>query len=321
MKHTWKFVGCGVLAAALLGGCGGNKSSVSDAKGANGEKKIDDDPVALLPSAAMVLVNVDARAVYASGSVGGQVGKLTERLVPIGEEAGFVASRDLDRVVVGVYSMQGADVAAVLVGKFDEQKIAQAAQSKAPTKGGGVIVASQYGGRTLYTLANIGFTVLSTRTVVAGTESGIRRAIDRIKDGRVTRDQPPWMLATLDTSGAAFASAADFANQPIGAASVGMIPLPWVQGLKAVRVIGNFHDPGLNIAGTLTYPDGPRAEAAAAELRKTAAAASFLTMLGVPQLKNLEIKTAQSDTQATFAVDDQQLRQFIQTAAQYMTPQ
>ncbi len=318
MRELSKVVAWGAVVLSLLAGCGGANSKVDGAKSATGEKQFEDDPIALLPSSALLIVSVDARALYASGSIGGQLGKLTERIVPIGEEAGFVASRDLDRVVVGAYSMQGADVAAVLIGKFDEQKIALAAQNRAPMKGGGVLVTSQYGGRTLYTLSNAGFTVLSARAVLAGTESGIRRAIDRMKDGHAVRDQLPWMLSTLDTPGAAFAAVADFANQPIGAASVGMIPLPWAKGLKAARIVGNFHDPGLNIAGTVTYPDGPRAEAAAAELRKTAAAASMLTMLGVPQLRNLEIKTAQTDTQVTFAVDDQQLRQFLQTASQYM---
>ncbi len=315
MTDIWKFLGRGALVLVVLVlsvGCGGSNSSVEGAKGA-ADKKLDDDPLALLPASALVVVSVDARAVYATGSVGAQLGKLTERLVPVGEEAGFVPSRDLDRVVVGVYSLQGADVAAVLVGKFDEQKIAQAAQTHVTTKGGGAIVASQYGGRTLYTLSNVGFTVLSARTAVAGTETGIRRALDRIKDGRVTRDQPPWVTATLETPGAAFAGAADFANQPIGAASVGMIPLPFMKGLKALRVVGNFKDPGLNIAGTLTYPDAPRAEAAAGELKRSSGMASLF-------VKNLDIKPVQTDTQVTLAVEDQQLRALLQLAQQYLAP-
>src|SRR5207253_7108617 len=67
------------------------------------------------------------------------------------------------------------------------------------------ILVSSYGGRTLYTVNNAGLTILTARTAVAGTESGIRRAIDRIQDGRVARDQPKWMLDTLETPNAAFA--------------------------------------------------------------------------------------------------------------------
>jgi hypothetical protein len=309
------------LLAALVGaGCGGKNAGGPDAKTSN-DAKIDDDPVALLPSAAMAIVNLDARALYSSQSFGAQLARVTERLAPIGEEAGFVPSRDLDRVVLGMYSMQGADVAAVLVGKFDEQKIAQAAQNHVQLKGGGMIVASPYGGRTVYTVNNVGFTVISARTVVAGTQSGIRRAIDRIHDNLVKRDQPAWMLAAIDTQDAAFSGAADFATQPVGAASLGIFPIPWVQGMKAVRLVGNFHDPGLNVAGTVTYGDPQRAGAAAGELRATFNALSVLSMAGVPQPKNLKIEPVQSDAQVSFAVDDQQLRALLQMAQQYLPQQ
>ena len=67
-----------------------------------------------------------------------------------------------------------------------------------------------------------------------------------------------------------------------------------------------------------TYPDPARSEAATAELKRTGAAAGMLALIGAPQLKNLEIKAAQSDAQVAFAVDDAQLRQFLQTLQQYM---
>jgi hypothetical protein len=306
------------LALALAAGsCGGGNKDAVTPNGVEAQS-IDSDPAALLPSGAMVIAKVDAKAMFASNSVGGQVGTLVERLVPIGDEAGFKASRDLDSALVGTYSVQGADAVAVLSGTFDEQKIAQVAATHTPTKGGGTLVASDYQGRKVYTMNNVGFTVLSSKTVLAGTETMIRRSIERIKDGRVKRDQPPWMLQTVDTPNAAFAGAADFANQPIGAASVGMVPLPWVKGLKAVRLIGNFKDPGLNIAATLTYPDSTTAQAASEDVKRTAGMASLLALVGGPQLKNLDIKPQDADVQVKFAVDDQALRTFIGSVQQYM---
>jgi hypothetical protein len=302
----------GALLVGVAVACGGgNKEGVTPTT-AGTEKAIDDDPIALLPSGAMVLAKVDAKTMFAS-SAGGQLGQIADRLVPISEDAGFKASRDLDLVYLAGYSMSGADVAAVLRGVFDEDKI-KAASAKA----GAPVVASQYGGRTLYTVNNVGFTVLSKRTVVAGTESMIRRAIERLHDGTATRNQPKWMLETIETSNTAFAGAADFANQPIGAASVGMIPLPWVKTLKAARLIGNFHDPGLNIAATLTYPDSATAQASSEDVKRTAQAANLLAMLGAPQLKNLDIKPQDSDVQVKFAVDDAALRQFMGTVATYL---
>jgi hypothetical protein len=304
------------LALAAVSCGGGNKDAVTP-NGAEAQS-IDSDPAALLPSGAMMIAKVDAKAMFASNSVGGQVGTLVERLLPIGDEAGFKASRDLDSALVGTYSVQGVDAVAVLSGTFDEQKIEQVAATHTPTKGGGTLVASDYQGRKVYTMNNVGFTVLSSKTVLAGTDTMIRRSIERIKDGRVKRDQPPWMLQTVDTPNAAFAGAADFANQPIGAASVGMVPLPWVKGLKAVRLIGNFKDPGLNIAATLTYPDPTTAQAASEDVKRTASMASLLALVGGPQLKNLDIKPEDADVQVKFAVDDQALRTFIGSVQQYM---
>jgi hypothetical protein len=309
-------LGC-ALTLALVACGGGNKESVTP-NVADHENAIDDDPVALLPSGAMVLAKVDAKTMFSSGSVGGQLGQIVERVVPIGEEAGFKAARDLDLIYVGGYSMSGADVVAVLRGVFDEEKIKKVADAHTPTKGGGVIVASQYGGRSLYTLNNVGFTILSKRTVLAGTETMIRRSIDRLKDGKAVRNQPKWMLETIATTNASFAGAADFANQPVGAASVGMIPLPWVKSLKAVRLIGDFHDPGLNVAATLTYPDAQTAQTSSDDVKRTAAAANLLALLGAPKLQNLDVKPQESDVQVKFAVDDASLRQFMGTVSTYL---
>src|SRR5436305_786103 len=128
--------GCALAALGLVAACGGgNKDSVTPTGGE--AKAIDSDPAALLPSGAMILVRVDSKAMFASNSVGGQLGQLAERFMPIGEEAGFRASRDVDSTLVGAYSLQGADAVAVLSGTFDEKKIADVAASHTPTKGGG----------------------------------------------------------------------------------------------------------------------------------------------------------------------------------------
>jgi hypothetical protein len=298
--------------------CGGGSKDTVTPKTAEAVRPIDDDPVALLPSGPMVLAKVDAKAMFTSGSVGGQLGQIAERLVPIGDEAGFKASRDLETTYVAGYSLTGADVAAVLRGTFDEDRIKQLAAAHTAAKAGGAIVASEYGGRTLYTVNNVGFTVLSKRTVLAGTETMIRRSIDRIKDGTAVPNQPKWMLDTIETPNTAFAAAADFATQSIGSATVGMVPLPWVRGLKAARVIGNFHDPGLNIAGTFTYPDGNAAQAASEDLKRTAGMANLLAFIGAPQLKNLDVKPNNADVQVSFAVDDAALRTFAGMVTGYL---
>jgi hypothetical protein len=315
MRLRHLFVFAASVSFGLATACGGGNKDSATAKAA---EAIDADPIALFPSAAMAISRVDAKQMFTSGSVGGQLALMAERMLPIGEEAGFKASRDLETIYAAGYSTSGADVVAILRGTFDEQKIKSVADSHTPTKGGGVLVASTYLGRQVYTLSNVGFTVISKQTVVAGSETMIRRVIERMKDGTVQRSQPPWMVQTIETPSAAFAAAADFANQPVASASIGMVPLGWVQGMKAARVIGNFKDPGLNIAGTLTFPDKAAAADAAEQVKRTAGMASLLQFIGAPQLKNLEVKPVEGDVQVSFGVDDSQLKTFLQTAQSYL---
>ncbi len=318
LRHIALLLSSASLLALSVACGGGHKDSVSP-KTAE-VQAIDADPLALLPSAAMAIARVDAKQMFATGSVGGQLAQMAERMLPIGEEAGFKASRDLETVYVAAYSASGADVVGVLRGTFDEARIKDVADSHTPTKGGGLLVASSYLGRQVYTMSNVGFTVVSKQTVIAGGENMIRRVIERMKDGTVQRSQPPWMLQTVETPAAAFAAAADFANQPLAAASVGMMPLAWVKGMKAARLVGNFKDPGLNIAATLTYPDKASAADAAEQVKRTAGMASLLQFVGAPQLKGLEVKPVEGDVQVTFGVDDSQLKSFLQSAQQYMAP-
>ena len=97
---------------------------------------------------------------------------------------------------------------------------------------------------------------------MAGTTERVRRVLDRLAQGGLTRSLPPWAAETLATQGAQFAIAGDFATQPIASATLGSINLSWLKGLQAVRAIGNFDDPGVNVAATLTYGDPTAAQGA-----------------------------------------------------------
>ncbi len=286
--------------------CGGNKP---DAKATSAEvrKEIDADPVALLPGQALVAGSVDAKTFFASPTVGAQLAQLVEKNVPIGEEAGFRASRDVDRVVFASYSLQGADVVAVLVGRFDEAKVKAFAASRGPTKGGGALVASQYAGRDVYTVSNVGFTVLTPRAALVGTEAGMRRALDRVRDNRLARDIPPWMIQTMESPGAAVGVAADVAAAP-QMGNQGFISLGFLQGLKTARVLADFKAPGFNVAASLSYADERLASAAVADLNNTGRMTNMLALVGAPQIRNLEVKADKADAQLKFGVDEAALR-------------
>ncbi|MDF2693679.1 MAG: hypothetical protein K0S65_2062, partial [Labilithrix sp.] len=258
-----------------------------------------------------------ARAFFGSQTFGSELAKLVEKYLPVGQEAGFSASRDVDRVTWASYSYQGVDAAAIVVGRFDEAKIKQAALQKTPTKGGGVLVASQYAGRDVYTVNNVGFTILSSTKAIAGTESGIRRVLERIKDGRVKRDIAPWMIETVETPGAAGAVAGDFATQPMPAEAMRQIPVPFLQSMKALRVLITFKEPGVQIAGSLTYPDEKAAGTASEHVKQIANQAKWLALIGV-KIQSVDVKTEKQDVQVKLEVDDQSLRQVLATAPQWL---
>lgn len=286
-----------------LAACGGSKDGAKAASDVAAAPE--SDPVALLPGGAISMATVNARAFFESKSVGPQVAQLVERYFPYGEEVGFRPSRDLDRMYLAAYAMQGADGAGVLLGRFDEAKIKAVVESRKPV-GGAPIMSTSYAGRTIYTTQNVSLTLLSSKIAVVGTDAGIRRVLDRMQGGQVKRDAPPWMLATLETPSAAAAWATDLAN-PAAASAANMVNIPGMQGLKTVRVVADFKDPGLHLAGSLTMNDDQGATVMAEQLRNTRRFAPMLALLGL-RIQNLEVTTAQKDVQFQLGVDDQSLR-------------
>ena len=295
----------------------------SDNKGAttptsSGSNNLD-DAFALLPGNAIAVGTVDARAFFSSATFGADLSKLVEQLIPVGAEAGFHASTDVDRVTWASYSYSGIDVAAVVIGRFDQDKIKAAAANHTQNKQGNYLVVSQYAGRDVYTVSNVGFTLLSSSRAIAGSESGIRRVLERIKDNRVQRDITKWMLDTVETPGAAAAAAADFATQPMPQQAIQQLPLPFLQQMKQLRVLVQFQNNGTQIAGAMTYADAATATANADKVKDATKLTSLLALVGV-KVSNISITPAQSDVQFSLSVDDQSLRTVLQSAPQWIGP-
>lgn len=309
----WLFLSLVLLSALALTGC--PSTDKTEIKAAKADPALD-DALALLPGNALAVGTIDARAFFGSETFGADLAKLLEKYVPIGAEAGFQASRDVDRVTFGSYSYQGIDVAAVVVGRFDGAKIKQLAVSQTPTKGGAPLVMSQYAGRDVYTVSNIGFTLLSDTRAIVGTEQGIRRVLERIKDKRVKRDIAPWMISTVETPSAALAIAGDFAAQPLPPEATRQLAPQLVNGLKAMRIVASFKD-GVQLAGSLTYADPQSAEAASATVKQAANLSKWLAVFGI-KVQNIDIKVAKSDVQVSLLIDDQSLRQLLASAPQWL---
>jgi hypothetical protein len=275
----------GALALAL-GGCAKTEDVIVHT-GQGKEKtavQIDADPLALLPGGAITVGVLDANALFAS-QFGDKLLEVAKRRAPLPEAAGFEPKRDISKVYFGVYSMQGADVAGVAVGNFDAKKIEAAADGIQKTPQGVPVTKSTYAGRALYTAESIGFTILTSRTALFGNQTGIRRALDRIKEGTAKRELPAWATKVLSPGAAPFAFGSNLKENPVPNAL--RSKLPFLDGVETLAVVGNFASPGVNLAGTLVYPDETAAKTGAGKVAETRAMLDtytpFLALLGIPQ--------------------------------------
>src|SRR5215467_1179852 len=98
---------CAALLAPAATSLGCGSGGAPKAKTATeAQADLDGDPLALLPGDALTLGTLDAHTFFTSGSFGDDVARLTDKLVPLGDEAGFVPSRDVDHLVVATYGSQ-----------------------------------------------------------------------------------------------------------------------------------------------------------------------------------------------------------------------
>jgi hypothetical protein len=145
--------------------------------------------------------------------------------------------------------------------------------------------------------------------MLVGNETGMRRALDRIRDGRVRREVPEWMTKLMDNPQASMVFAGELTNQPHVAAMAKTAP--FLNGLMNFRILGNFQAPGINFAGTLSYPDPASATAGANSLRgigQMATTMNVLAFLGISSpLKDLQVQSQDNDATFVAAVDGQSL--------------
>lgn len=269
-------------------------------------EEIDRDPLALLPSGVAGLVHIDARTALQS-ELGRPTTKLIQSMMPLGPESNFDPGRDVRRVIVGLYSLQGADVAVVVQGSFDPDAIHMAASSGRPTALGVPLTRLEYANNDLFVAGDVGFVVVTKQTLILGNETGIRRTLDRIRDKRVRRDVPDWMASLIDDPKASVVAVADLSTDPIVHSAAQQTP--FLHGLTVVRILGNFEPPGLNLAGTFTYPDASAAQTASTSLEQIAQLSSYarlLSLLGIqPPIQDLKVRVVDQDVQFIAAINVQ----------------
>jgi hypothetical protein len=314
----------GALAVGVSAACSHKEDVVvkTGADKALGEGQIDADPVPLLPGDAIGVLSIDAQALYGS-SFGDRVRAVVEKRLPLPPSAGFDPKRDLDHVWLGFYSMQGADVAGVATGHFDREKIEASADGVQPTALGVPVIKTSYAGRTLYTAGTVGFSVLTSKTALVGNDTGMRRALDRIQEGRARRQLPDYMEKLVASSKAPLVGGFDFTSSPLPDAT--RQQLAFLKGVKTLSLVGNFDDPGLNLAGTLTYEDADAAQQGAQNLvalrQLVERYAPFLALLGIAQpVRRLEAEPKDKDVSFVLAVDGAAVAALLDRAQDMLLP-
>ncbi len=278
----------GVAAGLLLATPACRKRQEVIVKTADGKRlraeDIDRDPTALLPGGALGILVLDAPELFRS-AVGQKLLALARRHAPLPAGAGFEPERDLSSLIVGVYSMQGADFAGIARGSFDPVAIERAADGLQTTPLGVPVVRTVYAERNLYTADNVGFVVLTTHTALFGNETGMRRVLDRLARGRIQREIPPWADDLVGRPGAPMALAANLATDTVSSAV--REQLPFTAGLGRLRVVGNFAPPGINLAGTAVYTGEVAAQAGAGQVNEIQGLVQrwgwFAALAGIPQ--------------------------------------
>ncbi|MCH2109380.1 MAG: hypothetical protein MK135_08620, partial [Polyangiaceae bacterium] len=147
-----------------------------------------------------------------------------------------------------------------------------------------------------------------------GTETGVRRVIERVQEKHLRRDLPPWFEELLGKEKSQFTLGLDLDAQAIPA--VLRSESPATEGLRAGRLLGNFSPPGLNLVGSLSYQKPSYAEQAEAFLdgqrQKAESYALLLKMMKLRQpLRKLEAVSTDKTLQVALALDGPALVQIL----------
>lgn len=296
-RRAW-MGGVSGVAASAIAGCAGTGVVLIGGKRVDAAT-IDRDPIALLPQGIVLFGNLDLAALFQT-PIGGDVAALVSAVVPLGPESNFNAVRDASRVVGGLYAIQGVDFCVAIQGRFDRAAIQRSADARLAAPSGAAVVKTRYGEYDLYTVGNVGFVLLTDATMLSGNETGMRRALDRLRYGKLERSIPSWMVTVAETKDARFALAGDFGADSVivptatgeakaapRASSSPATPVfdaaaknfPFLADLRALRVLGNFQPPGLNFAGSLTYASVDKAKSGAESLKNLSQMAQFASLL------------------------------------------
>jgi hypothetical protein len=275
-----------VAALLLLGmGCSTQKEEIVMAR--QGQQataeQIDRERWGLLPGGAVVWAEVDALAL-ARAEYGRLLLDALRQGLPVASSSGQALMRNLARIRLAVYASQSGDVAAILEGQFDARAIETGVAEAPKNARGENIEHRSFAGFDLLSAGNMSMAVLTPETLALGTEVGVRRVLERVEEGRVRRALPNWFETLLTEKKASLWLGIDLDAQPVPATL--RTQLNFLEKLRGARILGRF-EPGLNLAGSLSYDSADSAHQALmgmnSQVSELNRAAFLLALLKVPR--------------------------------------
>lgn len=313
----------GLALAVLLGlgsGCASNREIITvTAEGRRAsEEEVDRDAFRLLPPGAVVWFRVEAPALFGSPA-GAEVGKFMKEALPFATGAGINPKEDVELVVGAMYATVGSDVVLICKGEFEKDATARAIASNPVSVLKKPIVSVQFSGAEMYVVDQVAMSILTDQTMVFGSQLGVRRVLERVEEHRLERSVPVWFDALVEEGASAAQIGIDLDAEPIPA-TLGE-KVGFMKGLRAARILGNFEDPGLNLAGTLTYrtpQDSKQAAEALSGIKDDLDRYELLIRaLGISQpLRRVEAAATDKDTQVVAAIEGDALAQLMKNSTQ-----
>src|SRR6187402_607634 len=264
--------------------------------------EIDRDPWRLLPQGAVSFFRTD-QSIWEADFGDDLAQALTERL-PLPSGVKLTPQSDIQLIVGAAYATVNNDVAFVCQGRFDRAALNQALAAPATTALGEPIVSIVFAGENMHVAGAFAMAVLSSKTMVFGTQLGVRRVLEVVEEGRLGRHLPAWFETLLATPSATLQLGIDLDAQPVP--TVFRTRLEFLNHLRAARLLGNYKGGGINLAGSLTFDTPQSAEIAVTEVNSAEEQMDryrFLVQsLGMPRLFR-RIKAQATGKDVQFAVE------------------
>lgn len=278
--------------------------------------QINQDPWRLLPPGAVAWWHSDA-ALFSS-DFATPVFEFFDTWLPFVRGAGIDLRTEVESMAGAVYASVANDVSVICRGRFDPDAVGR---NVAQMVEDGEVTRTDFAGVPLYVSDQAAMAVLTETSLVLGTQLGVRRVLELVEEGRLQRTTPVWFDSLLGEEAAQFQFGMDLDAQPVPA--VLRTRLEFLNHLRAARLLGNYHSPGLNLAGTLSFDTSEGSETAAQELNQAARSLEryelLMTALSIPRIiVAIEAKSTGRDTQVAAELDGQAIARLLQNGTTVM---